>query len=87
MWRRAGPALQPAPRLWRVLALAPPGHDCRQALRAWRGAWEARVDWQREHFDPLEDREQSVVYGEVPAVRQKLKDAEERAWRRPRFET
>ncbi len=40
------------------------------------------VDWHREHFYPLEDREQSVVYEEVLAVRQELRDAEDRAYDR-----
>ena len=57
-------------------------HDYQKALRAWHVAWQARVDWHREHFYPLEDREQSVVYEEVLAVRQKLRDAEERAYDR-----
>ncbi len=57
-------------------------HDYQKALRAWHVAWQARVDWHREHFYPLEDREQSVVYEEVLAVRQKLRDAEDRAYDR-----
>ncbi len=44
-------------------------HDYQKALRAWHVAWQARVDWHREHFYPLEDREQSVVYEEGRAGR------------------
>ncbi len=28
-------------------------HDYQKALRAWHVAWQARVDWHREHFYPL----------------------------------
>lgn len=57
-------------------------HDCQKALRAWHVAWMARVNWHREHFFPLEDREQSLVYESVLDERQKLRDAEERAYDR-----
>ena len=57
-------------------------HDYQKALRAWHVAWQARVDWHREHFYRQEDREQSVVYEEVLAVRRKLRDAEDRAYDR-----
>ena len=42
----------------------------------------ARVDWHREHFFPLEEREQSVIYESVIAERQDIRDAEERAYDR-----
>jgi hypothetical protein len=35
-------------------------HDYQKALRAWHVAWQARVDWHRGHFYPLEDREQTL---------------------------
>ncbi len=42
----------------------------------------ARVDWHREHFYPLHEREQSLVYESVLDERQQLRDAEERAYDR-----
>ena len=54
-------------------------HDYEKALRAWHVAWQARVEWHREHFHPLEDREQSVVYEELLDERQRPRDAKVRA--------
>ena len=56
--------------------------DYQKALRAWHVAWMARVDRHREHFYPLTDREQSLLYEHVLEERQQLKDAEERAYDR-----
>ncbi len=56
--------------------------DYQKALRAWHVAWMARVDWHREHFYPLIDREHSLVYECVLEERQQLRDAEERAYDR-----
>ena len=50
--------------------------------RAWHVAWQGRVEWRREHFYPLEERDQSMVHEEVLAVRQKLRDGEDRAYDR-----
>ena len=40
------------------------------------------MDWHREHFYPLTDREQSLVHEHVHRERQQLRDAEERAYDR-----
>ena len=56
--------------------------DYQKALRAWHVAWMERVDWHRDHFYPLTDREQSLVYEHVLEERQQLRDAEERAYDR-----
>ena len=56
--------------------------DYQKALRAWHMSWMARVDWHRDHFNPLTEREQSLVYEHVLEERQQLRDAEERAYDR-----
>ena len=56
--------------------------DYEKALRAWPVVWTARVEWHRDHFHPLTEREQSVVYEHVLEERQQLRDAEERAYDR-----
>ncbi len=53
-----------------------------KALRAWHVAWMARVDRHVEHFYPLAEREQSLVYEAVIEERRALKDAESRAYDR-----
>ncbi len=40
------------------------------------------VDWHREHFHPLTEREHSLLYEHVLEERQQLRDAEERAYDR-----
>ena len=50
-------------------------YDYHKALRAWHVPWMARVDWHREHFFPLEEREQSVIYESVIEERQELRYA------------
>lgn len=45
-------------------------------------AWQGRVEWRRQYFYPLEERDQSMVHEEVLAVRQKLRDGEDRAYDR-----
>ncbi len=41
-----------------------------------------RVEWHCEHFCPLTDREQSLVYEHVLEERQQLRDTEEWAYDR-----
>lgn len=57
-------------------------HDYAKALRAWHVAWMARVDWHRQHFYPLAEREQSLVYESVLEERRELKEAEDSAYDR-----
>ena len=53
--------------------------DYQKAPSAWHVA---RVEWHREHFYPLTDREHSLVYEHALEERQQLRDAEERAYGR-----
>jgi hypothetical protein len=53
-----------------------------KALRAWHVAWMERVAWHREHFFPLNESEQSVIYEEVITQHRELREAEERAYDR-----
>jgi hypothetical protein len=46
--------------------------------RAWHVAWMERVAWHREHFFPLNESEQSVIYEEVLTQHRELREAEER---------
>ena len=36
--------------------------------RAWHVAWQGRVEWRRQYFYPLEERDQSMVHEEVLAA-------------------
>ena len=53
--------------------------DYQKALRAWHVAWNARVEWHRRSFSPVEEREHSLLYDHVIEDRAQLRDAEERA--------
>ena len=57
-------------------------HDYAKGLRAWHMAWIERVDRHREHFFPLNESEQSVIYEEVITQHRELREAEERAYDR-----
>ena len=57
-------------------------HEYAKALRAWHMAWMERVAWHREHFFPLNESEQSVIYEEVLTQHRELREAEERAYDR-----
>ena len=56
--------------------------DYGKALRAWHVAWLSRVDWHREHFFPIDESEQSVIYEEAITQHRELREAEERAYDR-----
>jgi hypothetical protein len=65
-----------------VMAIEVFRYEYAKALRAWHVAWMERVAWHREHFFPLNESEQSVIYEEVLTQHRELPEAEERAFDR-----